>query len=183
MKMKLPKMSAQLITHIAMLVALEIVLNRFAAINTQYLKIAFNFIPIVVCAIIYGPLWAAVTWSIADIIGAVFLNTVGGAYFPGFTVTLALAGMVYGFFLHRKTVKPWHIIAAVLIYSLILSYLLNTIWISMVYGTPMAVLFVSRLVQLVCNIVFQSIMIPLLLTTIRKVPQLNRLAISIHSAE
>ena len=176
--MKMPKVNVYLIVNIAVLIALEIVLNRFAAINTQYLKIAFNFIPIVVCAIIYGPVWAAVTWSLADIIGAVFLNTVGGAYFPGFTLTLALAGLLYGVCLHRSVVHPWHIAAAVLVYSLCLSYVLNTIWISFVYGIPIPTLLVTRIVQLVCNIVFQSLMIPLLITTIKRIPQLNRIALA-----
>jgi riboflavin transporter FmnP len=46
-----------------MLVAMEIVLNRFVSIKTPFLKIGLSFVPVVMGAMLYGPVggaeWAA----------------------------------------------------------------------------------------------------------------------------
>ena len=41
------------IAYLAILVALEIVLNRFCSINTMGLKIGFSFVPIVIAATLF----------------------------------------------------------------------------------------------------------------------------------
>ena len=53
------RISVRTITYLALLVALEIVLNRFCSINTMGLKIGFSFVPIVVAANLFGPVPAA----------------------------------------------------------------------------------------------------------------------------
>ena len=55
----------------AILVAIEIVLNRFLSINTPGLKIGFSFVPIVIAAILFGPVKAGVIYALADLIGAI----------------------------------------------------------------------------------------------------------------
>ena len=55
---------------LAMLIAMEIVLNRFLSINTAGWKIGFAFIPPTVAAILFGPLESAVVYALSDFIGA-----------------------------------------------------------------------------------------------------------------
>jgi ECF transporter S component (folate family) len=129
---------------LALLIAMEIVLNRFASIRTWNLKIGFSFIPIVVAAMLYGPLGGAAVAGIGDLIGAILFPN--GPFFPGFTLTAVLTGLVFGFFLH-KSQKPLPVAAAVGVNQLILSLLLNTLWISMLYGSPFFPTLVSRLPQ------------------------------------
>lgn len=69
-----------------------------------------------------------------------------GAYFPGFTQTAFLTGLVFGLFLHKKQGLAQSI-AAVGINQFILSLLLNTLWISVLYGSPYGPLLLTRLVQ------------------------------------
>ena len=82
---------------LALLTAVEIVLNRFCSINTSALKIGFSFVPIVVAASVFGPLGGAVSSGLADLIGAILFPI--GTYHPGFTVCAALMGFTYGIFL------------------------------------------------------------------------------------
>ena len=74
----------------------EVVLSRFLSISTESLKIGFAFVPLVCCAMLYGPVWGAVAGGLADFIGAVLFPI--GPYFPGFTLTNALIGLVFGLF-------------------------------------------------------------------------------------
>lgn len=86
---------------LAVLCAMQVVLSRIAAINVgDYLKISFGFIPIAVCGILAGPMWAALTAAAADVIGALLFPT--GAFFPGYTIVAAAGGLIYGLFLYRK---------------------------------------------------------------------------------
>ena len=43
------KNSVKTIVTVALLIAVEVVLNRFCSINTESLKIGFGFVPIAVC--------------------------------------------------------------------------------------------------------------------------------------
>ena len=84
------KMTTQKMCLLAVLCAMQVVLSRIAAINVgDYLKISFGFIPIAVCGILAGPMWAALTAAASDVIGALLFPT--GAF-----------GLIYGLFLYRK---------------------------------------------------------------------------------
>lgn len=137
------KISARSVSMIGILVAMEIVLERFA-IHTWNVKIGFSFAPIVVAAILYGPVAGGLVAAMGDVISA-FLFPVG-AYFPGFTLTAFLTGAVFGFCL-RKKVSAWNVILSVVIVQGLLSQCLNTYWISFLYGTPYNALFWTRIYQ------------------------------------
>lgn len=143
------KISTKTITMLGVLIALEIILNRFLSINAWNIKIGFNFIPIAIAAIIYGPISAAIVGGLGDFIGAILFPI--GAYFPGFTLTSALIGMVLGLFLHHKQ-SIIRIILAVGINQFILGLCLNTLWISILYGAGFVPLFFTRIFQ--CIILF-----------------------------
>ena len=149
----------------AMLIAMEIVLNRFASIRTWNLKIGFSFIPIVVAAILYGPLGGAAVAGIGDLIGAILFPN--GPFFPGFTGTALLTGLVFGLFLKKKQ-TPVPVITAVAFNQLILSLLLNTLWISILYGSPFFPTLVSRLPQCAILIPVQIVVILALGPALRK---------------
>lgn len=148
--------------NVSILIAMEVVLNRFLSLNAFNLKIGFGFVPIVLCAIMYGPVIAGVTNAVADVIGATLFPI--GPYFPGFTLTALLVGFVFGLFLHRQEVKFFpNIISASVINCIVFSLGLNTMWISILYGAPVAGLIPTRLLQCSILIPVQLVMIPLLL--------------------
>jgi ECF transporter S component (folate family) len=82
--------------------------------------------------------------ALGDFIGAVLFPI--GPYFPGFTLTAFLTGTVFGLFLHkRQTIL--RILGAVAVNQLVLSLLLQTLWISLLYGSPYGPLLLTRLGQ------------------------------------
>ena len=142
------KISVKTMTAVALFVALEVVLSRWLSIQTESLKIGFAFVPLAMCAMLYGPVWGAVAGGLADFIGAILFPI--GPYFPGFTLTNALIGLVFGLFLRRRTSGPVGIMpicASVIINNLLLSLMLNTLWISVLYGSPFLQLLPTRLLQ------------------------------------
>jgi len=153
----------------AFLVALEIVLNRFCSFNTLGLKIGFSFIPGVIAAMLFGPIAAAAVNGVGDFLGAILFPI--GPYHPGFTVCAALMGLVSGLFLYRKPLSGErrlrffaNVLPPVLINNLIFGLCINTIWITMLYGSKTyGALFLSRLsTEYAILIPMQLILIPLL---------------------
>ena len=146
------KISVKSVSVIGILVAMEIILARFS-IHTWNIKIGFSFVPIVVAAIFYGPIAGGLVGAIGDVISAVLFPV--GAYFPGFTLTAFLTGAVFGWFF-RKKVSLGNVILSVLIAQVLISQVMNTYWISFLYGSPFWPLFLTRIYQTAGMFVVQT---------------------------
>lgn len=138
------KLNTRMIATIGMLVAVEVVLSRFLSINTPFVKIGFAFVPCALCAVLFGFGPTVALEVVADLLGATLFPS--GSFFPGFTLTAALRGASYGLLLHKKQ-TPLRILAVVLFNQLVLGLLVNTLWISILYGSPYGALVVTRLAQ------------------------------------
>lgn len=159
------KTNVQKLAYAALLIAAQIVLSRFLSVQTQVFKIGFGFVPIVLAAMLFGPLWAAAVAAISDVLGAVLFPV--GAYFPGFTLTAVLVALVYGFFLYREQ-SLVRIVAAVLVISIPLHLFLNTFWISMLYSKAYWALLLSRMLQVAVMVPVQIVLIWILANRITK---------------
>lgn len=163
------KISAKSVSVIGVLVAMEMILSRFLSIHTWNLKIGFNFVPIALAGIFYGPVAAGLVAAIGDAFGALLFPV--GPYFPGFTLTAFLTGVVFGLFL-KKNQSVKNIVCSVLIVQLIISQCINTYWISFLYGSSYMMLFATRIYQTIAMSVVQIVCI--LLVTKKLVPALRR---------
>ena len=141
----------------ALLVAVDVVLTRLLAINTPVMKIGLGFAAVALCALLYGPWWAAVTGALGDLLGALLFPT--GAYFPGFTLTAALTGVIFGLCLYRKPARWVYPALAALLNTLLVSYLANTAMICIITGNSYAAMLAARAVQL-------AVMLPVQLTVL-----------------
>ncbi len=167
----------------AMMIAAEVVLNRFCSIKTAGWNIGFSFVPVVLTALVYGPGMAAVVGGLSDFIGAILFPI--GVYHPGFTIIAALMGFNDGIFLHGTDVHWqlgqnemrfavrwnkigfWQMLIPTLWNHLVLGLCVNTAWVSMLYGSKTYWgWFLYRLPQ-------QAIMIPV---TMLLLPVLTRIA-------
>lgn len=117
----------------AMLIALEIVLNRFCSINTAGLKIGFSFVPPMLAGMLYGPVTAGLVYGLSDFLGAMLFPI--GPYHPGFTICAVGMGLMFGWLLHREKLSFWQILVPVCCNCLVLGLLVNTIWVSQLYGS------------------------------------------------
>ncbi len=150
------KNKTKILVQVALLVAVEIVLERFCSISTPFVRIGFGFVPVAMCGMLYGPLWGGVAGGLSDLVGALAFPFVG-AYFPGFTLSSILSGAVFGWFLHRRReIEPGArqplrgllpIAGAAAVNTLGVSLLLSTLWVSLLYGTPYFTLLPTRAVQ------------------------------------
>lgn len=138
------KLSTKMLVTAGVLIAMNIILSRFLSINAWNLKIGFTFLSVFIAAYFFGPAFGAIVAGVGDFLGAILFPI--GPYFPGFTVTAVLVGLLYGVLLHKKQ-TPLRVLAAVSVDQLVLSLLLNTFWISILYGSPFGPLLVTRAVQ------------------------------------
>ena len=84
-----------------LLISMEIILTRFFSVQTPILRIGFGFIPVVLASIMFGPVLGGITAAFSDILGMMLFPQ--GVYFPGFTLSAFLAGLIYGLLLYKKT--------------------------------------------------------------------------------
>ncbi len=123
----------------SVLLALAIVLGYFANISinfigTNEIKIGFNVVPIVIVAILYGPVPAAIVGGLTDIVGYILAPM--GAYIPGFTISFILVGMIYGITFYKEKVSLKRIIVTELIVTIFINIVLGVMWFKIFYGTP-----------------------------------------------
>lgn len=142
----------------AVLLAMLIILSRFLSIKTPIVKISFAFVPTMLCAIWLGPKWTVLLNVLGDVIGATLFPT--GPYFVGYTISTAIAGLIYGLLLYKKDENTFsdkefiiRVIISVVLVAVIVNMGLNTLWTSITSGKAFMVLFTARIVK-------QLIMIP-----------------------
>lgn len=136
----------------AMLIAVAVVLGFFGTVQIgDYLKIGFSFIANELAALMFGPVVGSVMAGTADIIKYLLKPT--GPFFPGFTISAIVGGLIYGCMLYKKPVSLKRIAAAKAIVAVLVNMLLNTFWLSMLYGQAFNVLLPARALK-------QLVMVP-----------------------
>ena len=134
------------LTCLALLTAMQIILARYFAIPvSESLRFSTSFIPVVIAARRFGIVGAMAVYGIGDFLGAIIFPA-GGAYFPGFTVTAIVAGLIYGLFLGKKS-GAVRIILSVILSQLICTLLMNSYWLSVLMGSEFSAIFISRIPQ------------------------------------
>jgi len=121
----------------ALLLALFIILDRLITINTQFLAINLSLIPIMLAGMILGWKYAMIVGALGDLIGAIFWPF--GAYFPGFTFSVGLSGLIFSLFLYETPNKEnkYFIVKSILSTAIVLigiNLLLNSLWLNIMYG-------------------------------------------------
>lgn len=157
----------------ALLLALLIILSRFLSIKTPILTISFSFVPTMLCAIWLGPKWTVLINVLGDLIGATLFPS--GAFFIGYTITTAVAGLIYGLLLYKKeedtyTEKQFviRVILASILVTAIANVGLNTLWLTITTGKAFMVLLSARIVKELIMIPIKVIVIIFLERVLRK---------------
>lgn len=139
------------ITIMAMLGAVSIVLGCFAIMILNYLRVGFNFLPNIFVYYLFGPIAGAVFGGVMDVL--TYLARPMGPYFPGFTISGILSGLIYGIVLYKKPFTVKRLLVANVLSMLLIELPLNTYWLSLLYGNAyMAMLpgrFIKELLMLV----------------------------------
>ena len=156
----------------ALLLSLLIILSRFVSIQTQLLVINVAFIPVIMSAIWLGPKYSLVIAALGDFIGAILFPF--GSYFPGFTISSGLTGLIYGIFLKRnfnKKINEKKFLLELIISSVLVLVLdgifLRALWLSILYGKAFWIIVSIRVVA-------ELIKIPIQITTIYILDKVTR---------
>ncbi|MGI6014640.1 MAG: folate family ECF transporter S component [Oscillospiraceae bacterium] len=155
--------SIRTICQVAILIALEIVLSRFCSINTAWCKIGFGFLPIALCAMLFGPIWGGIAAAAADFLGATLFPI--GPYFVGFTISAFFRGMVFGLFFYKKEKLRLFpdIFIPTLINCIVIGLLVDTYWVALLYTSKSyGGWFLYRLLQYAIMVPEYLLLLPLL---------------------
>jgi len=155
---------------LALLIAMEIILSRVFSIELLIIKISFAFLPIAFAAMLFGPIWAGVAAALGDFLGFfLFPHPSGTAFFPGFTLTALLIGVVYGLFLYKGHVSLIKDIIRISIAAFIVTFILqlglDTLWIQILTGTDYIVLLKMRIVRSAIMLPIQILLISLIMAS------------------
>ncbi len=131
---------------LSFLTALTIVLARFLSIQIQVLRIGFEFFPIMVAAILFGPIAGGIVGAVADLIGATLFPA--GTFFPGFTISAFTTGLIYGLFFYKKQITWARALFGAFTKLIIVDMLMVSAWLIILYGMPVAALVPTRLLKL-----------------------------------
>jgi len=145
------------ILYVGLLISLEIILTRFISIENPIVRISFEFIPVAISAILFGPVMAGGAAAIADVLGMMIFPK--GPYFPGFTLSAFISGYLYGLILYKKQITLARSFLASLVVILTTSLVLNTIWLIYLTQNGAYAILAARAVKCLVFLPIQTFMI------------------------
>ena len=148
----------------AVLLALAVVLGFVSVQVTESLRVGFSFLPNAVSGQLFGPVGGMLVGGLADILKYLVKPT--GPFFPGFTISGVLGGLIYGLVLYKKPATLPRIILCMTLIAVFVNMLLNTYWLTILYGNAFLVILpariVSNLISLPVNIILYYLVATLL---------------------
>lgn len=131
----------------ALLIALNLVLERLVPSYKIWSQdISFGFVAVAFAAAFLGTPYAAVVAGVGDLLGSLLFPF--GTYFPGFTLTNCVYGLILGEFLYKNATMI-KIVSCVLLNKIVCSLILNTLWISIMYRGGVDAFFIVFATRLV----------------------------------
>ena len=149
----------QIMLRVAFLIALNVLLMNYLGIHTQFFKIGFSFVPVALCGMLYGAKWSTVCAGVGDLLNC-FLGAFG--WYPPLTLSACLVGWIYGIVLKGRSDRLGAIVLAVAAVQILISMLLNTWFLSMLYTTPYFELMLTRVPQVLIMLPVQIIVLRLM---------------------
>ncbi|SHH17233.1 ECF transporter S component, folate family [Anaerosphaera aminiphila DSM 21120] len=171
-----PKMETKVLVRASFYAAISIILTRFLSpMIGESIRIGFGPIPIMLSGIFYGPIIGGLVGFVADIVG-VLINPMGPSIHPGFTfssiLTGAIPGVMYLIFLKnkgKKTDAKLPIIISMVLITVIVNILLNTLWLSQMFGNPFMAQLVIRMPKIIVQFIMETVLMLFLYKPLSKV--------------
>lgn len=170
------KMSTKSIVLAGIFVAASIILTRFLGfmILGGTIRISLGSVPIALSGIMLGAVGGTLVGIVADLVGVLLVPQ--GAFFPGFTLSSALTGLIPALFVHKfyadKNISFGKICIltgiSTLVSTLVVSIGLNTLWLSILFKKGFMVLLPERILSSVLIGILSYITTVSLLKILRK---------------
>lgn len=136
------------------------------------LRIGFGFLTNAAVGMLFGPVVGMMAGMSTDVLGY-FIggNASMGAYFPGYTLTAVVGGLIWGLWLYPRKLTVWRAIGAKTCINLICNIGLNTLWLTLTGGKAMGVLLAARVPK---NLMLLPLEIVMLVVVMRVVDRVYR---------
>lgn len=158
------------ITTVGLLLAIQMVLSSYGVIElTDSMKVSLAHLALAPTAILFGPVAAGLQGGLSDLLGFLFKPT--GPYFPGFTLSAALLGVVYGMLLYKTKQTTWQIIAARLLVCFVINIGLNTLFLTMLYGPSRLATLPLRIVKNLMQLPIDCLLLGAVCRMVRRLPR------------
>lgn len=155
--------STKVLCSSAILAALFVVLYALKLPLTPELRITFTFIPLAIAGWLFGPVIGMLVGMVGDVVGALLFPS--GAYFPGFTLTSMLTGLIFGIFLYNKNEKNsilWIFLSKFLI-NMLLNVALNSLWLSIITNKGYVIFFAQHIFKNIAALPIEIILLFIIL--------------------
>ena len=145
----------QTLTTVGLFLAIQMVLSSYGVIQlNDSLKISLAHL--------------ALQGALSDILG--FLLKPTGPYFPGFTISAALGGMIYGAFLFESDRRLWQIVLARAVIMVFVNIALNTFFLTMLYGPSQAAMLPVRALKNAMQFPIDCLLLTAVCRTVQRIP-------------
>lgn len=162
----------QTLTTAGVLLAIQMLLSSFGVIQLgDSLKISLGHLALAPTAMLFGPVVAALQGALSDILG--FLLKPTGPYFPGFTISAALGGLIYGCLLYKTERNLWQIVLARVIIVVFVNVCLNTLFLSMLYGPSQLALLPVRAMKNALQLPIDCLLLSAVCRVVQRLPNLE----------
>lgn len=131
----------------ALLIALNIVMDLMGLkiYLTPEMRVSVGFVCNASAGMLYGPVVGMMTGFCTDVLGFLLSPNNNAGYFPGYTLTAIVGGLIYGLILYKGKPTLPRCIAAKLSVNLLCNICLNGLWSVIVYQKGFWVLLPGRL--------------------------------------
>ncbi len=141
------------LTTLSLLIALAVIFKKFLSVELEIMRFSTYFIVIAVTGAIYGPITAGIVGVIVDLLYSLLFPSGFGIFF-GFTLSAFVEGLIYGFFLYNKKKSVLNVSLAVVTFTIIVSYFLNVLWVTLMNEAPSTEFFMATLQAKVIKSIF-----------------------------
>ncbi len=158
------------LTTVGILLAIQMVLASYGTIEVgDSLKISLSHLALAPTAMLFGPAAAGIQGALSDILA--FLIKPTGPYFPGFTISKALSGIIYGCLFYKTSCKLKHVLTARAIVTVFINILFNSFLLSLLYGPGKWAMLPVRIVKNCIQYPIDCMLLYAVCRTVERVPQ------------
>lgn len=141
-------LSTQNLTMMALIIAFRLVLGMLPAISIPpIVQIGFGFIGTAFMGALVGPVVGAGLGGIVDVLDFFIGGGSWGYFFPGYTLSAIVAGIIYGKGLYRQELTWKRVFVTVLLTTVIVNLFLGSLWVYMMTDKALLAILPLRIVK------------------------------------
>ena len=149
----------------ALITAIDIIFTRLLGFDiptlTGPVRINLELAIAGLSGYLLGPIWASLALVASDLLGMI-LYTGSLTFSPAFTISAAIKGILFGLIYHNKKTSFARTVIGITGVHILVIYLMNTFWLSLMLSTPYIPMLLARIPQLLLipiNVLFMHILL------------------------